>query len=133
MGAAIKTILIIDDDKEVLDITKVRLQKHGYRVLVAQSGEEGLIQAYQEKPNLILLDITMPGKDGFAVLKELKGSDVTWNIPIFMLTAKSETSSMIDSQNCRATDYFIKPFNWEELLRNIKKSIEMTSESGLSL
>jgi len=122
-----KTILIIDDDKEVLDITKKRLQKHGYRVLIAQNGKEGLIQAYQEKPNLILLDIVMPDKDGFAVLKELKSSDITWNIPIFMLTAKSETSFIVNSQNAGATDYFIKPFNWEELLRNIRKSIGMTS------
>lgn len=117
------TILIIDDDPEIVEFTKKRLARSGYRVIGALDGTEGVAIAIKEKPDLILLDITMPVKDGYTVLRELKENEATRDTPVIMLTAKSGSGSVLDSQESGATDYFIKPFVWEELMRYIKKYI----------
>ena len=117
------TILIIDDDPEIVEFTKKRLERSGYRVLGALDGTEGVAIAIKEKPDLILLDIMMPLKDGYTVLRELKENGATRDTPVIMLTAKSGSGSVLECQECGATDYFIKPFDWEELLRYIKKYI----------
>ena len=76
-----------------------------------------------ENPNLILLDIMMPGIDGFEVLRELKSDPATTNIPVVMLTAKGESESLFKAQDLESTDYIIKPFEAEEFLKVIKKYI----------
>ncbi|MBU2103063.1 MAG: response regulator [Candidatus Omnitrophota bacterium] len=119
-----KKILIIDDDAEILEIAKTRLGAHGYKVFIANDGFEGLALARAQMPDLILLDIIMPKLDGFAVLAQLRASSHTSIVPVIMLTAKSESTSVMESQTSGATDYFIKPCDWQELLRYIKRYLD---------
>ena len=124
-----KKILIIDDDADILELTQKRLERYGYRVLAAKDGAQGLIKVREEKPDLILLDIVMPNQDGFTILRELKKSEATRRIPVIMLTAKSETKSIFEGEEYGAIDYFIKPCDWQELVRYIRKYLDLTSET----
>jgi len=114
-------ILLIDDEKDLVKLVVIRLEAAGYEVITAYGGQEGLDKAKIEKPNLILLDIMMPGMDGFEVLHKLKNDTETVNIPVIMLTAKGESQSLFAAQDLKATDYIIKPFETEELLRLVKR------------
>lgn len=116
-----KTILVVDDEQEILDLTKRRLEKWGYQVITACDGEQGLERALGHKPDLILLDITMPKKNGFALLEELKKKEATRLIPVIMLSGKGETYSLREGETGGAIDYFIKPCDWDELLSYIRK------------
>jgi DNA-binding response OmpR family regulator len=116
-----KTVLVVDDEQEILDFTQKRLKRWGYRVLTARDGDEGFEKALRDKPDLILLDIRMPKKDGFELLRELKSEASTRLIPVIMLSAKGETSSLRSGLGGGAIDYFIKPCDWEKLLQYIKK------------
>ncbi|EGH18089.1 sensory box protein/response regulator, partial [Pseudomonas savastanoi pv. glycinea str. race 4] len=92
MTQSAATILIIDDDVHVRDLLEVLLQNQGYRTLTAESGELGLAMVELQAPDLILLDIMMPGMDGYEVASQLKASKSTANIPIIMLSALQEQS-----------------------------------------
>ena len=116
-----KKILVVDDEPEILEMTQKRLEKSGYRVLTAADGKEGIRKAVEEKPDLILSDIIMPGIDGFTMLRELRNNASTSSIPVIMLSAKGEADSLLKGQNFGAVDYFIKPCDWDELLKYIKK------------
>lgn len=114
-------ILVIDDEPEVVEAIKHWLEVNHYEVITALDGESGLGKAMSEKPDLIILDILMPGTDGYQVLKQLKAKRVTRQMPVLMLTAKGETDSILKSKELRATDYFIKPVNLEKLQASIRK------------
>jgi len=122
----IKKILVVDDEKDVTELIKVRLEANKYEVLTAFSGKEGLEKAKSGQPNLILLDIMMPEMDGFEVLRKLRDMRLKKeikNIPVIMLTAKGEVSSMSRAKELGSVDYFVKPFDSEELLRYIRRYI----------
>ncbi len=112
-------ILLIDDDPELVFMTRIRLQAAGYRVSTACDGEQGLAAARQEEPDLILLDVMMPGMDGFSVLERLKADDSTRCIPVIMLTASGETKFIFKAEQMGADDYVVKPFEAPALLRLI--------------
>jgi DNA-binding response OmpR family regulator len=114
-------ILVIDDEPGVVELLKKRLERAGYDVIAATDGMEGFKRACEHKPDLILLDIIMPGVDGLTVLKRLKTEEATRQIPVVMVTAKGLTDSLFEAQKYGATDYIIKPFQWSELLRFIKR------------
>ncbi len=103
-------ILIIEDDPYVLRFYEnvFRLSDHNYQLITAQSGEEGLYKIKNEIPELILLDIVMPGKNGLAVLKELKADSTTQNIPVIILTNISDTEIIRQCSQLGATDFLIK-------------------------
>ena len=121
MRALGKKILIIDDEIDLAKIAKQRLEASEYRVVWAKDGDEGVKMAKDEKPDIILLDVLMPKKDGFGVLHELKSDMRTWGIPVIMLTIKSETDSMFRAQELGAVDYFIKTDDWKELIKYVRK------------
>jgi adenylate cyclase len=114
-------ILVVDDEPDVLSFLSKRLEAHGYEVVTASGAEEGVRTACERKPSLILLDIIMPGKDGLWAFKELKAAEATKDIPVLMLTAKSESSDILAFQELGATDYLIKPFELQTLLKYIRK------------
>jgi DNA-binding response OmpR family regulator len=114
-------ILIVDDEPELREMLTMRLEANGYEVITAADGEEGLEQTKKEKPDLILLDIMMPGMDGLIVLSRLRNNLETSFIPVIMLTAKGDTSAIMESQRAGATDYVIKPFEPSQLLALIKR------------
>jgi DNA-binding response OmpR family regulator len=119
----VKRILLVDDEKDFVESVKDFLEMRGYEVMVAYDGMSALESA-QKLPDLVLLDIKMPVMDGYEVLRRLQASRATAEIPVIMLTTKSETSSIFDAQKLSATDYIIKPTNLQELLDMIKKYLD---------
>jgi len=113
-----KKILIIEDEKELVSGLKLNLDFEGYNVIWALDGEEGLNKALKEAPDLILLDIMLPKKDGLEVCRDLRRQNVT--IPIIMLTAKSEEVDKVVGLEIGADDYITKPFSVKELLARVK-------------
>ena len=124
-----KTILIVDDERDTVASLTNFLAGQGFRTLAAYDGEEGLRVALEEKPELILLDIVMPKKDGFAMLAGLKGDDTTKKIPVILLSAKSETSYLFEGQRRGAIDYLIKPINIDDLMKYVQKYLNIYESS----
>ena len=104
-------ILLIDDEQKVLDLIGFRLQLLGYRVITARSGEEALALASSDLPNLIILDIAMPGMDGLAVCSRLKKSESLNAIPVLMLTARCDMEDVNKAMAEGAADYLVKPYD----------------------
>jgi DNA-binding response OmpR family regulator len=113
-----KKILIIEDEKELIDGLKLNLVSEGYDVIWALDGEEGLSKAMKAAPDLILLDIMLPRKDGLEICRELRQQNIT--IPIIMLTAKSEEVDKVVGLEIGADDYITKPFSVKELLARVR-------------
>ncbi len=118
-----KKILIVEDEQDIREAVQASLASRGYWVILAADGEEGLRKVKSEKPDLVLLDIVMPKLDGWQVLKAIRDDEATRDVPVVMLTANRETSSLIESQSQKATDYLMKPFDIEKLLRFINRYI----------
>lgn len=114
-------ILVVEDSPTYLHQISNLLQDHGFQTVTAMDGEAALEKAVQEKPSLIVLDIILPKKNGFQVCRQLKTSPVTQEIKILMLTSKSQDSDRFWGLKQGADDYMIKPFEDEELLKNITK------------
>lgn len=114
-------ILVVDDEPAVVNMLAEGLRRHGYEVITAGGGVEALRLARQELPDLILLDVLMPDKDGFAVLAELKADETTRTIPVVMLSARGETKALFEGAEHGAIDYLIKPCKWDELLKYVRK------------
>ena len=124
-----KTILIVDDEKTIVDMLVINLQKEGYNTLEANDGEEAVRIALEQKPNLVLLDIMLPKMDGLAVCKRIRQS---LDIPILMISAKDEEIDKILGLELGADDYITKPFSVRELMARVKANLrkaEITSKS----
>lgn len=115
-----KTILVIEDEKAIVDILTFNLEREGYRVLAAFDGEEGVALAKSENPDLILLDLMLPKMDGFEVCKYIRRNMTT---PIIMLTAREEEVDKVLGLELGADDYITKPFSMRELLARVKANI----------
>ncbi len=111
-----KKILIVDDEKLILISTKIVLESVGYDVLTAAAGEEGIDLACRELPALILLDIMMPGIDGWETLSRLKANAATREIPVIIFTAREHSRGKQLAREMGAADYFPKPFEPDELI-----------------
>ena len=115
------TILVADDDPEILTLVGRRLSAVGYKVLEAQDGEEALLIARAEKPDLMVLDVMMPRKNGWEVAKELRADPATKDIGILVLTAIGQTMNEMTSPLYGADDYLDKPFEFTNLDAKIAK------------
>lgn len=120
-----KKILVIDDDKNLVEMLKIRLESEGFKVVSAYDGEEGLEKTMKEKPNLIILDIMLPGISGYEVCQKLKDDRKTWDIPVMMLTAKGDLESRFTSLFTGAIEYMSKPYESRVLMRNIRQMLSM--------
>jgi two-component system alkaline phosphatase synthesis response regulator PhoP len=122
-----KKILIIDDEKDFCYFIKENLQLFGdNEVITTTSGKKGLQAASKEKPDLILLDIMMPGMDGFEVLKRLKRDMKTIHIPVIMLTAKNEEKAKMEAAGLYSVDYLVKPVETNVLKSKIDQVLAIT-------
>ena len=124
-----KTILIVDDEKTIVDMLVYNLQKEGYNTLEANDGEEAVNIALSQKPNLVLLDIMLPKMDGLAVCKRIRQS---LDIPILMISAKDEEIDKILGLELGADDYITKPFSVRELMARVKANLRKAELSGKS-
>lgn len=115
-----KTILIIEDDEHIVELLKFNIENKGYNVVASLDGKEGYLKAKNELPDLILLDLMLPGMDGIEICKRLKNKKSTSDIPIIMLTAKGDEDDRILGLETGADDYIVKPFSIKELLVRIK-------------
>ena len=125
-----KKILVVDDSPEIRFLLNQRLVKLGFEVILAEDGEKGLEKALEEKPDIIFMDIMMPIMDGITATLKLKEDPKTKNIPIIMLTALSDTGSVIKSYDYGADYYINKPFAKEELIKALK-FVENLMDGGL--
>ncbi|NFO12870.1 response regulator transcription factor [Clostridium botulinum] len=119
-------ILIVDDEEHIIELLKFNLINAGYKVISANNGIDALKIAKAENPKLILLDLMLPGLDGFDVCKEVKKNKETQNISIIMLTAKGEEIDKILGLELGADDYITKPFSVRELLARVKAVLRRT-------
>ena len=119
------SILIIDDDDEILKLIKIILSNEGYQLFTANSGEAGIQSAIKNSPDLIFLDIMMPELDGWEVLKILRTETKTRKIPIAMLTCKTDVKNKLIGLQEGAIDYITKPFSPEELISRTKDIFEL--------
>ena len=119
-----KKILVIDDEPNTVKMVQARLEASGYEVIVAFDGRQGLTHVYREKPDLIILDITMPVEDGYSICKRLKMSSKTWSIQVIFLTAKDKLEDEIKGYEVGADYYLRKPYEPEVLLETVKKALE---------
>jgi len=118
-----KRILIVDDEPNICELLSETLKGAGYETFMAYGGQEGIEMAVSLKPDLILLDVMMPAYDGWKVLERLRGVSAMRDIPVVMLTARSETESVLRSQEYKVADYFFKPVDLEELLKLLPRYV----------
>ena len=115
-----KKILVVDDEEDILHFLELVLREKGYEVVTATNGHEALTTAQIERPDLVLLDIMMPQMDGWEVLKLLRIDDDTADIPVAMLSARTEAKDRVQGLQEGAIDYICKPFSLAELLVKIE-------------
>ncbi len=114
------TILVIDDDELVSRTLQRVLKTYGHQVMAANSGTEGLQLARRHRPDLFILDIMMPGMDGYQVCRQIRGDPLLTELPVLFLTAKAKDEDKIEGFRAGADDYLTKPFNMEELQLRVK-------------
>ncbi len=117
-------ILIVDDDQKILQILSLYLRNKGFSVLTCENGTDALNLLRAKSPQLVLLDIMLPGMDGYEVLQKIRQES---DIPIIMLTAKGDTTDRIQGLDCGADDYVVKPFDLKELLARIRAVLRRAS------
>ncbi len=115
-----ETILIVDDEEDIIELIKYNLKNEGYAILTAMTGEEAIKAAKNFRPDLVVLDLMLPGIDGLEVTRHLKKNDDTMDIPIVMVTAKGEESDIVAGLELGANDYISKPFSPRELTARIR-------------
>lgn len=125
-----KQIYIVEDEKDIVDLLQYNLEKEGYRVLSSNDGSEALKRIPEKSPDLILLDLMLPGTDGLTVCRTLKGDPKTARIPVVMLTAKGEESDKVVGLELGADDYITKPFSIKELMARVKAVLRRFEKAG---
>ena len=118
-----KKILIVDDEKDIRDLLEFNLENEGYKTIKARDGLQALQKAASHSPDLILLDIMLPHKDGFEVLRELRAGQTTKEIPVIFLTAKDNEIDEVVGLEMGADDYIVKPISIRKLIAHVKKSL----------
>jgi two-component system, OmpR family, alkaline phosphatase synthesis response regulator PhoP len=124
-----KKILIVDDEKDIVDLLEYNLEAEGYKTATAFDGEEAVKKAASSTPDLILLDIMLPKKDGLQVLRELRTSPITRDIPVIFLTAKDSEIDEVVGLELGADDYIVKPISIHKLLARLKKALRKPAQA----
>jgi len=126
-----ENILIVDDEEDVLELVRYNLDRNGYGIETATTGEQALTKARTKLPNLIILDLMLPGIDGLEVCRKLKSDTKTQNIPIIMLTAKGEEADIVTGLELGADDYVTKPFSPKVLVARVRRILHRTTARDL--
>ena len=124
-----KTILVVDDEQDLLDLIEYNLKQEGFKVYTADSGLKGIEMANEHNPDLVLLDLMMPGMNGYEVCETLRSNTSTQTTPIIFLTAKDDEASEIEGLNKGADDYITKPISTVKLVSRIKALLRRFEQS----
>ena len=122
-------VLAVDDEADILQLIKIKLSRAGFEVLTARDGDEALLVAEREKPDVILLDVMMPKRDGYRVAQELKARLSPPPI-VIMLTAKGQETDVVRGLKAGAEDYIVKPFAPRELIARMSVALLKAGKSG---
>lgn len=125
-----QTILVVDDEQDLLDLIEYNLKKEGFDVLKAENGKEGIEMAREHNPNLVLLDIMMPKMDGFEVVERLRDDEKLKHIPIIFLTARGDEKTEVEGLNKGGDDYITKPISTTKLISRIKAVLRRFEETN---
>jgi two-component system, OmpR family, phosphate regulon response regulator PhoB len=123
---SMQTILVVDDEVDIAELICMNLKRHAYETLMAHDGHHAVELARTHMPDLIVLDLMLPGIDGFGVFKQLRADSRTQHTPVLMLTAKGELSDRIQGLETGADDYVTKPFSPKELMLRVKALLKRT-------
>ncbi len=123
-----KKILLVDDEQQLALAVKIRLQSHGYQVVMATNGQMALELAEKERPDLVILDVLMPVMDGYSTLREFNTRFGRGKLPVIMLTARDRMKDLFELEGVE--DYIIKPFDHEDLLVRIERILKRRSASA---
>jgi two-component system phosphate regulon response regulator PhoB len=123
-------ILIVDDEEDILELLKYNLSREGYATDCVTSGEDALRSAEKSPPDLVILDLMLPGMDGLEACRRLKGGETTRHVPIVMLTAKGEEADIVAGLELGADDYITKPFSPRVLAARIRAVLRRRDESA---
>ena len=123
-------ILVVDDENDIIELLKYNLEREGFRVIPSHNGEDALRISRNESPDLIVLDLMLPGLDGLEVCRILKKKEETSHIPIIMLTAKTTEPDIIVGLELGADDYITKPFKIGELVARVRAVLRRVSHPG---
>ncbi len=126
-----ETILIVDDEEDIIELIKFNLKNEGYSVLTAMTGEQAIKTAEAASPDLIVLDLMLPGIDGLEVTAYLKNKELTKNIPIVMVTAKGDESDIVTGLELGANDYISKPFSPKVMLARIRAILRRRRQKNM--
>lgn len=121
-----KTVLVVDDEQDIRDLVRFRLEHDGYRVITATDGEAGLSLARAERPDLCVLDVMMPKRSGLEVLAELRQDPATAAMRVILLTARGQDADVDRGFELGAHDYMTKPFSPKELRRRVNAQLSHT-------
>jgi two-component system KDP operon response regulator KdpE len=120
-----QTVIIIDDEVQIRKILKIALESSDYKVIEVETGNDGIIQTATNHPQVVILDLGLPDRDGFSVIKEIR----TWSgVPIIILSVRNTEEDIVKALDLGADDYLTKPFNTSELLARIRANIRRTQE-----
>lgn len=125
-----QTILVVDDEQDLLDLIEYNLMNEGFKVLKAENGKDGIAIAKEHRPNLVLLDIMMPQMDGIEVCDRMRKDSELRHIPIIFLTARSDEKTEIEGLNKGADDFITKPISTTKLISRIKAVLRRFDETG---
>ena len=124
-----KKALVVDDEQYITELIQFNLENNGFDVLTCDNGEDAIKRTHEFMPNVILLDLMLPGMDGFEVCKILRSNEASSKIPIIMLTAKGEETDKVLGLELGADDYLTKPFSIRELIARIKAVLRRSERS----
>ena len=113
-------VMVIEDEKEIRDLVRYNLEREGYRVAAADDGEKGLSQIFASRPDLLVLDLMLPGRNGLEILREVRGEPLTRDMPVLVLSARSAEMDKLLGFDHGADDYLTKPFSPRELLARVQ-------------
>lgn len=125
-----RRVIYIEDDQEMIELVSLILGRHGFQVIGGQGGKNGLDLIAQDPPDLILLDLMMPGMDGWEVYQQIKSNQTTRNIPVIIITAKAqEIDRVLGLYIAKVDDYIVKPFQPQGLIESIDRVLGLTNPS----
>jgi len=130
MSMSKATILVVDDEEDIRELVVLNLDREGYTVLTCETGEQALALAKAKTPDLVVLDLMLPGIDGLEVCKRLKADPTLQPVPVVMLTAKGEESDIVAGLELGADDYVTKPFSGKVLVARVRRLLRKVSESA---